>query len=97
MNEGKKTVIEITAENDTVFTVSLKEPSFDTYAKALNILNNNSSGMINFVQAGDAILLDCIIAEESDMIVLQRSDLRATAAQAATGVLNIWSANVKKS
>ena len=97
MNELKKTTIEITAEEGRIYTLCLKEPTFDTYTKALNILNNSSGGIINFVQAGDVILLDCIINEESDMVILQRSDLRATAAQAATGILNIWSADVKKS
>jgi len=98
MNEEKKTTINITAEEGRVYKCVLKDPDFLTYAKALNILNSGTDdGAIKLIEAGDAILINNIISEESDVEILTRPDLRCMAAQAATGLLKIWNADVKKS
>jgi hypothetical protein len=98
MNEINKTTINITAEEGRVFKCVLKDPDFSTYAKALNIINSNTEdGNIKLIEAGDAILINTIIQEESDVEVLTRPDLRAMAAQAATALLKIWNTDVKKS
>ena len=98
MKQENKTIINITAEEDRVFKITLKEPDFAAYAKALNILNAGSDdGVMKIIEAGDAILLHTIIQEESDSEVLVRPDLRVIAAQSATGLLKIWNSEVKKS
>lgn len=97
MNQ-EKTTIEIIAEEGKIYKCVLKAPDFLSYAKALNILNSGTEdGAIKLIEAGDAILLNCIIQEESDVEVLTRPDLRAICAQQATGLLTIWNSSVKKS
>lgn len=92
------TTINITAEEGRVYKCVVKDPDFTSYCKALNILNSGTEdGAMKLIEAGDAILLNNIVAEESDPEVLTRPDLRAMAAQVATGLLKIWNADVKKS
>lgn len=98
MKQENTTVINITAEEGRVYKVTLKDPDFASYAKALNILNAGSDdGVMKIIEAGDAILLNNIIQEESDVEILTRPDLRVIAAQQATGLLKIWNSEVKKS
>jgi hypothetical protein len=96
--ENKKTTINITAEEGRVFKCVIKDPDFASYAKALNILNSGSEdGVMKLIEAGDSILLNNIVADESDAEILSRPDLRAMAAQVATGLIKIWNTDVKKS
>ena len=94
----EKTTISITAEEGKVYKCVLKELDFSSYARALNILNSGTEdGAIKLIEAGDAILLNNIIQEESDTEILTRADLRVVAAQQATSLLKIWNSEVKKS
>lgn len=96
MNENK-IIIEISAEDDKIFKAVLREPDFKTYAKALNIIQNpDESGDMRITEAGDSVLINCIISEESDTEVLTRPDIRAIVSQNCMSLINIWSANVKK-
>lgn len=96
MNENK-TTITITVEEGKQLKCVLKEPDFATYCKALNVLNTPSEdGSIKLIEAGDTILISCLIQEESDVEILTRPDVRVVACQAATGLLKIWSVDVKK-
>jgi hypothetical protein len=97
MNEGKKTTITVTVEDGKELKCVLREPDFATYCNALNVLNTpNNDGSIKLIEAGDTILMSCLIADESDTEVLTRPDVRVVACQAATGLLKIWSVDVKK-
>jgi hypothetical protein len=97
MNEGKKTTITVTVEDNKEVKCVLKEPDFKTYCKALNILNSSDEdGNVRIMEAGDAILLNCLVQEESDTEVLTRADVRVLACQAAASLLKIWSVEVKK-
>ena len=97
MNEGKKTTITVTVEDNKEIKCVLKEPDFKTYCKALNILNSSDEdGTVRIMEAGDAILLNCLVQEESDTEILTRADVRVLACQAAASLLKIWSIEVKK-
>lgn len=93
----EKNIITIVAEEGKEYKLTLKEPDFPAYAKALNILNTTDEGSMKIIEAGDAIILSTIISEESDMVVLTRPDLRVMAAQAAISLLRIWNTDLKKS
>jgi hypothetical protein len=97
MNEEKKTTITVTVEDGKELKCVLKEPDFKTYCHALNILNQqNEDGSIKLLEAGDVILINCLIPEESDNLILTRADVRVLACQAATSMLRIWSVDIKK-
>jgi hypothetical protein len=95
MNE--KTTYEISA-NEKTYKFTIKEPDFKTYAKAMNLLQfKTEEDTLRFIEAGDVILLNCIVNEESDAEIMTHNGLRAAAAQACLTKLDFWSADVKKS
>jgi hypothetical protein len=94
----KKTTINITIEDDKQIKCVLKEPDYKTYCAALNCLNTtDENGNSKLLEAGDIILINCLIQEESDSEVLTRADVRIFAAQAATSLIQVWGVDVKKS
>jgi hypothetical protein len=96
MNE-KKTTYEITAD-DKVYKFTIKEPDFKTYARAMNLLQfKTEEDTLRFVEAGDLILVNCIVNEESDVEIMTNNGLRVAAAQACVTKLDFYSAEVKKS